>query len=95
MTFRIESKVQRGALKGEVQKPWKDDQGFYIASSERFKRDYIRIADLESLANALSAGLSVRMKAAKQSAPGLIKPTSITIDGLSVSAWKRDPKGAE
>ena len=87
MPLPIESRVHSGELKGETQPPWRDRQGFFIASSERFEKNYIRVVDLDSLANALVAGLKVRMKAERQTAAGLVKPESITINGLSVSDW--------
>ena len=90
MAPRIESRVQRGEFKGDVQTPWQDADGFYIASSERFESEYIRVADLESLANAILAGLKVRMKADRQKVAGLVMPSSITIDGKSADAWKVD-----
>ncbi|MHA7885831.1 hypothetical protein [Roseicyclus sp.] len=85
--MRIESRVASGDHKGDVQIPHKGKDGFYIVSVSKFKEDYIRVPDLESVANALAAGLRVRMKADAQQVPGLVMPESITIDGLGVVAW--------
>jgi hypothetical protein len=86
---RIESRVASGDHKGDVQIPHKGKDGFYVVSVSKFEEDYIRVPDLESVANALAAGLRVRMKAEAQPVAGLVSPESITINGLSVIAWAK------
>lgn len=86
MSTKIEAKVQRGENKGEILAPHLHDDNTYVVSMTRFEADYIRVSDIQSVINALRSGLRLRMSGRDvKTAPSLILPTSITVNGAAVS----------
>ena len=87
--MKIESMVSSGPHTGEVQSPVKDKEGFFVMCEARFEEYKIRVADLESVANGLRAGLRLRKKSPSVNW-SMRKPESINIDGKSVQQFFAD-----
>jgi hypothetical protein len=72
--------VKRGKARGEALYPHKHEDGRYVASITRFKKDYIRVDTIEELIPYVKKGFCVRMsKQRSHRAPSLISPESIEI----------------
>lgn len=72
--------VTRGEAKGEVLHPHRYNDGRYVASMTRFKKDYVRVSTIEELIAYIGKGFSIRMSNQfGHHAPSLIAPASIEI----------------
>ena len=78
--MKIQARVARGKLKGEVVTPHRHAEGTYVVSPSRFERDYIRVPTLEDVAAHIRQGLKCRMSSSRAKAPRLFAPASITIE---------------
>lgn len=73
---RLTYVVTRGREKGVVT-PHKGDDGKYVASATRFKKDYVKVDNVEDLIPLIRKGYGVRMSnqdSDNHRMPGLIRP---------------------
>jgi len=78
--MKIQARVARGELKGEIVSPHRHADGTYVVSPTRFERDYIRVSTLEDVSAHVRQGLKCRMSSPLAKAPRLFAPASITIE---------------
>lgn len=69
---------QTGKLKGLIHLPYKDKDGFYVVSPDRFAVSYIRVKTLDEAYEYLTKGLKIRMKHGSTGS-SLIKSSSLDI----------------
>ena len=67
-----------GKFAGLVHQPYKNSEGFYIVSKDRFKENYINVATIHEVHEYVKQGLGVRMQYEKNPA-SLIKLDSLKI----------------
>jgi hypothetical protein len=76
--------VTSGKNIGKTQIPTIHQDGKYVASTTRFKVDYIRVDSIEELTALMTKGLSIRMNCVEpKTASSLISPASINIESTS------------
>jgi hypothetical protein len=80
LPMKIQARVARGELKGEIVSPHRHADGTYVVSPTRFERDYIRVSTLEDVSAHVRQGLKCRMSSPLAKAPRLFAPASITIE---------------
>jgi len=78
--LKIVAQVSRGPQKGEIVTPHQHEDGTYVVSPTRFKKDYIRVVTLEDFASQIRNGLNGRMSSPVVRGPRLFSPKSITIE---------------
>ena len=79
---RLTYVVTRGREKGAVLTPHKGDDGKYVASPTRFKKDYVKVERVEDLIPLMQKGYGVRMShqdSDTHRGPSLIRPQGIKI----------------
>jgi len=79
---RLTYVVTRGREKGVVLTPHKGDDGKYVASPTRFKKDYVKVEKVENLIPLMRKGYGVRMSnqdSDTHRGPSLIRPQGIKI----------------
>lgn len=76
MPLKLIAHVSRGAKTGVELTSHRHEDGMYVASMTRFKKDYVRVASIEELTILIAQGFKVRMSA-QGIAPSLIAPKSI------------------
>lgn len=100
MKIEIQSVVSRGKHTGEMQSPWQNAKtGYFALSAEPIELSeephhdahYIWVPDLQSVANGIRAGLSVRMDS-ENVAPSLRKPDRILINGKHPSHFDAEKR---
>lgn len=74
--------VDRGKERGMVLTPHKFEDGKYVASLTRFKRDYVKVDKVEELIPLMRKGYGIRMSnqdGDNHRSPSLIRPQGIKI----------------
>jgi hypothetical protein len=74
--------VTRGREKGVVLTPHRGEDGKYVASRTRFKKDYVKVEKVEDLILLMQKGYGVRMSnqdSDTHRGPSLIRPSGIKI----------------
>jgi hypothetical protein len=74
--------VTRGREKGVVLTPHKGEDGKFVASPTRFKKDYVKVEKVEDLIPLMQKGYGVRMSnqdSDTHRGPSLIRPSGIKI----------------
>lgn len=74
--------VSRGGSAGTVLTPHVHEDGKYVASMTRFKKDYVRVESIRELGILVQRGFSVRMSSVDSMhhrTPSLISPASLKI----------------
>jgi len=74
---RLTYVVTRGREKGAVLTPHKGEDGKYVASPTRFKKDYVKVERVEDLISLMQKGYGVRMNnqdSDNHRMPSLIRP---------------------
>lgn len=73
--------ISSGNDKGKRLLPHLHKGGYYVASTSRFEKDYIKVKNLEELTALVRAGYGARLKAHdSKNAPSIIIPASINFD---------------
>jgi hypothetical protein len=81
--MKIEATISRGKHKGASLEPWQHSGDYYVLTTEKFCEKYVKVFDLQSVANGIESGLRLRMTNKKlRTSPSMIKPENITIDGV-------------
>lgn len=79
---KLQAKISRGNHKGELLYPHQHEDGKYVASTSRFKDDYIRVDSLEELDALVRAGYGARMSnSTTGNAPSFIVNSNIYFEG--------------
>lgn len=79
--------VTAGAEPDTILYPHKHNNGKYVASMSRFKKDYIYVDTLRELSILAKYGFSIRMSnknTQNHNSPSLISPSSLIYDRLEV-----------
>lgn len=78
--MKIIAKVARGKNAGTLIYPHLHADGMYVVSKTRFKRDYIRLANLHGVVTHIAEGYKVRMSNPTKgiTASSLITPSAIS-----------------
>ncbi len=74
--------VTRGRKEGVVLTPHKGDDGNFVASTTRFKKDYVKVERVADLIQLIQKGYGVRMSnqdSDTHRGPSLIRPQGIKI----------------
>ena len=74
--------VTRGREKGVVLTPHRGEDGKYVASRTRFKKDYVKVERVKDLIPLMQKGYGVRMSnqgSDTHRGPSLIRPSGIKI----------------
>lgn len=82
MAQTLKARVQRGKEIGIELWPHRYSGGYYVASHERFERDYLRVESIEELIDHWKQGYKIRMSAPNSQhhqSPSLIAPDSIEL----------------
>lgn len=77
--MKIIAEVSRGPQKGEIVTPHRHEDGTYVVSPTRFKKDYIQVTTLDAFASEIRKGLKGRMSSPTVKGPRLFSPSSIEI----------------
>ena len=77
-TVTLHCEVSKGKHQGIPMRPACYEDGQYVASPTRFKKDYVRVATLNQLIEKWHMGYHIRMKAVG-CAPSLKTPKNLTL----------------